>query len=333
VDPADAKTHASKVAKHLASFGGTSLLLTGEQLLAYRRAIEILGDVPVDVAVGEWAAGKAKRREEAKAQEVDVADIVREMLSAKDQAGRSHAHVRDLRHRLERFADAFHCPLASVTPAQVSEWLLKLKLAPRSRNNFLTAVRSLVRFAERRGHVQKGRVDLLGVERAESPPSEVSIYAPEELGRLVAASREDFLPFVAIGALAGLRTAELCRLDWHEVNEDYIMVAALKAKTRSRRLVPVCPALSALLRPYRGMEGKVVPMENVERLQALTAQAARVDRKKNGLRHSYGTYRLALVKNEAQVALEMGNSPAMLFSNYRGLSTSDAAQRWFSVHK
>jgi len=330
-DPADAKTHAAKVAKHLASFGGTSLLLTGEQLLAYRRALGLLGNVPVDVAVSEWAEGKAKRREEAKAQEVDVADIVREMLSAKVQAGRSHAHIRDLRYRLERFADAFHCPLAAVTPSQVSEWLLKLKQSPRSRNNFLTAARSLVRFAERRGHVPKGRVDLLGVERADSPPSEVAVYTPDELARMIAAAREDFLPFVAIGALAGLRAAELCRLNWDEIGDEHITVSAAKAKTRSRRLVPICPALSALLKPYRGKEGKVVPMEGIERLQKLTAQAARVDRKKNGLRHSFGTYRVALLKNESQVALEMGNSPAMLFANYRGLATPDAAERWFSV--
>ena len=51
---------------------------------------------------------------------------------------------------------------------------------------------------------------------------------------------------VAIGGLAGLRTAELLRLDWEDTRrcEGYIEVTSGKAKTRARRLVEVVPALA-----------------------------------------------------------------------------------------
>jgi len=41
--------------------------------------------------------------------------------------------------------------------------------------------------------------------------------------------------------------------------------------------------------------------------------------KHNALRHSYISYRVAQIQNVAQVALEAGNSPRMVFSNYREL--------------
>ena len=51
----------------------------------------------------------------------------------------------------------------------------------------------------------------------------------------------------------------------------------------------------------------------------------------NGLRHSFASYRLAIVQSADQVALEMGNSPKKLFTNYRELATPAQAERWFSV--
>ena len=53
--------------------------------------------------------------------------------------------------------------------------------------------------------------------------------------------------------------------------------------------------------------------------------------KSNALRHSFASYRLADVKDAARVALEMGNSPSMLFRNYRELVTEKQATEWFSV--
>ena len=51
----------------------------------------------------------------------------------------------------------------------------------------------------------------------------------------------------------------------------------------------------------------------------------------NGLRHSYASYRLAIVKSADQVALEMGNSPRKLFQNYRELVTEAESTSWFAV--
>ena len=129
-------------------------------------------------------------------------------------------------------------------------------------------------------------------------------------------------PFLALGAFAGLRMAELQRLDWSEIdlNRGFITVAAHKAKTRQRRLVPIAEqsqgmaqAPHAAFRP--GLCGHQRPQMAVARLCEGFKWAA------NGLRHSYISYRLAVLHDTARVALEAGNSPEVIFAHYRELVT------------
>ena len=52
---------------------------------------------------------------------------------------------------------------------------------------------------------------------------------------------------------------------------------------------------------------------------------------RNVLRHSFISYRIAIVKSADQVALEAGNSAAIIFRHYRELVTEDVADEWFSI--
>ena len=61
------------------------------------------------------------------------------------------------------------------------------------------------------------------------------------------------------------------------------------------------------------------------------AKSQGIEWPQNVLRHSYATYRLSVLKNAAEVALEMGNSPAKLFSNYRELDRENHAPAWFAI--
>ena len=53
--------------------------------------------------------------------------------------------------------------------------------------------------------------------------------------------------------------------------------------------------------------------------------------KRNGLRHSFCSYRLAVTSDAAKTALEAGNSPAMVFRHCRELVTDQEAAEWFAV--
>ena len=138
---------------------------------------------------------------------------------------------------------------------------------------------------------------------------------------------------VALGAFAGLRSAEMMRLEWKDIRATHITIAADKAKTSQRRLVPILPPLANVINSMDRAEGQIFGYSkpsHFSRFLLGTIEAAGMDSIDNGLRHSFCTYRLASVQSAAQVALEAGNSPKILFSNYRELATPKEAKIWFT---
>jgi integrase len=139
---------------------------------------------------------------------------------------------------------------------------------------------------------------------------------------------------LAIGAFAGLREAEIQRLDWSEIDlaRGHIEVKAAKAKSARRRIVPIQPNLTAWLQPYSGMTGPVVPA-GARRKLARVRKATKLTRwPNNGLRHSFASYRLAEINNAPHVSVELGHtSPQMLYGTYRELVLPTEAERYWKV--
>ena len=176
---------------------------------------------------------------------------------------------------------------------------------------------------------------------------DIEIFTPSEMTRLMVAADRRTVPFLAIGGFSGLRSAEIERLEWRDVDfkSGYIRVGAQQSKTASRRLVQISDNLRAWLVPLAKESGPVVELANIpngiQRLiesigsaddgRGANANPTKLRWKHNGLRHSYCSYRLAIVKSAAQVALEAGNSPKIIFELYRELVTEQDATRWFEV--
>src|SRR5262249_32692141 len=73
------------------------------------------------------------------------------------------------------------------------------------------------------------------------------------------------IPFLTLGAFAGIRHAEIQRLEWNDIRFDdaMITIGASKAKTASRRLVPIVPNLREWLMKHRQKSGLVVAHKDV----------------------------------------------------------------------
>lgn len=268
-----------------------------------------------------------------------VAGVVAELLSVKEKRRASARYLQDLRFRLGRFAADFHKDTCNITPAEIQAWLDCQKLAPQSYTNFRRVLHALFEFAVARGFAHDNPV--AATESVRVNGGKVEIFTPSELSRLFAAASPDSLPCLAVGAFAGLRSAEIERLEWGDVHiaERCIVVGADKAKTASRRVVPVCDALVAWLAPYADRQGKVWPgsHEDFYKAQHNTAAATKSDGKTavrwkpNALRHSYASYRFAQIGDAGRVAGELGNSAAVVHRHYRELVKPAEAERWFSL--
>jgi integrase len=323
--------------------------------LAIADYVATMKRLPVGVTMNDCADYYLKRHP-AGLPPKTVRQAVDELIKSKTDARKSDIYVKDLEGRLYPFADKFQVRLSSITGQQVEEYIRALRipgsdgkpapLSGRTQNNHRRIIGTLFKFAVKRGYLPRDHDELSAVERAEDDSGEIEIFAPDELEKLFAAAqapvkergkfrnRETMIPYLAIGAFAGLRAAELQRLDWSEVNltRRFIEIKASKAKTASRRLAPVTDNLAAWLAPYAETSGPVAPFANMSKqLTERLAPAAGLVWKHNGLRHSFISYRLAAIKDVGQVALEAGNSPQMIFKHYRQLVTEEQAKQWFAV--
>lgn len=108
-----------------------------------------------------------------------------------------------------------------------------------------------------------------------------------------------------------------------------IEVKAKHSKTRRHRLVPIQPNLAHWLSPLRRPAG---PMGFSRRAFCAAYKAALIENwKPDVLRHSYGTYRLPILKSAEALALEMGNSPDVIFRHYRRPMAEQQRQEFFAV--
>jgi integrase len=220
--------------------------------------------------------------------------------------------------------------IASLSAKQISDWLRALGLAPLTRNTFRLRLAALFSFARRSGYVKES--PLADVEKAKERAGEIEILTVAQTARLLESASAETLPYWAIGAFAGLRVAEIERLAWEEVDFErrLIEVKAAKAKTGSRRHVHIQPNLAEWLAPYRDATGAVCPIGLRKKLDADRTHAGLLENwPQNGLRHSFGSYYLAHFPDAAALALQMGNSPAMIFRHYRELvKPAEAAKYW-----
>ncbi|MCF7765455.1 MAG: site-specific integrase [Verrucomicrobia bacterium] len=351
----DARREADVIAARLASGEAQALHLTGHDRREYVQAMAILRTSGVglvdaverftkaqallgDVSLVDAAEFYLKRNPKNLVRKT-VSEAVAELLQAKTEAGRSRVYVADLRYRCGRFADAFQCALTDVTGDLIESFLGSLKLSARSRNNFVRAIRTLVEFAIKKRYLPKDWEEMESVERHSEGSEKISLFTPGDLRSILSRTRIEMVPFICLGAFAGLRHAELARLDWGDVNLEsgYVVVDAAKAKTKARRLVPISANLMAWLLTCPNRNGPVVPFKCIgDQVLSICqggpgGQPPAIQWKPNGLRHSAISYRCALTGDVARIAAESGNSPAVIHSNYRELATLAQAEEWFAI--
>ncbi len=212
------------------------------------------------------------------------------------------------------------------------------EFSAKSRNHHRAAIRQFLSWCVRKDYLpathRLNEADAMRPEHANT--AEIAFYTPKEFRALLEVAEDSMRAIVAIGGLAGLRTAELLRLDWSDVWRvpDHIEISSGKSKTRQRRLVEVCPGLSAWLEPFRTLtSGKLWTFHEITFQQYFRdlCEQAKVKRKANGLRHAFCTYHFALHANENLTAAQAGNSPAMIHAHYKGLATKAEAEKWFAV--
>jgi integrase len=269
-----------------------------------------------------------------------AAQLVDELLKVKEADGASKRYLSDLRSRLNQFSEVFDGkPIAEITPTEIDEWLRSLsdkgtgkRLSPITRNNFRRLLIVAFNFARDRNYCADNPARRTAKAKVIQTP--IGILTVDETAHLLENAPVNVVPYVAIGAFAGLRRSELERLDWNEVDleSSLIEVTAKNAKSARRRFVKVQPNLAKWLQPYRRSSGSVTPPDYRELLDS-ARKAARIEEwPQNALRHGFASYHLARFNDAGALSLELGHTNShLVFQHYRQLVKPKVAERYWKI--
>jgi integrase len=352
-DLAEAKQAAKEACRKIADGEHMALQLKNGDRMTYLRAVEALVplNIALDTACREYAeaiqflSGRGSLMEAARfyakthnveLPAVDTGKAVEEMLAQAEADGKSQARLHQLRTYLDRFKADFNGNVDDIASATIQGFLTAMKAGERTKKNCRDVLRTFFKWCAMRGYLAKTAPDDL-MEHVQTYRNKrigkIEIFTPEEMRKLVEKAEARLLPYLVIGAFAGLRGEEIKRLDWSEIDlaDGFIEVAADKAKTDTRRLVPIKDNLKAWLLPLAKQQGPVCQFKNVVNKLMRLASEAEVDWKKNALRHSFISYRVAECADVPRVADESGNSPPIIRTNYLQRVKPNQAQAWFGI--
>lgn len=324
---------------------GTGYNLTHAERSTVEDTREELAAIGLTLREAVENAIERKRRE---LRSCTVAEMVTRGIKAREKAGLSEVHIKDLEQRLGRFRDSFGDRVVStITKDEIEEWLNALEIANSTRNGYQRRLKSIFNDAIEDGYAESNPA--AKVRTAKVVETETQILRPLEASALLEAADAQIVPVIAIGMFAGLRRSELKKLDWREVSLSggKVIVKASSAKSAKARSVEISDNLRAWLLPHMKEHGPVWPANGRKLMEAARRDAGfgtprEVEKaskdgitiKKwpdNGLRHSFATYHLLAKKDSGALALEMGHTNAkIIFQHYRNVNAneSEAAAFW-----
>jgi integrase len=267
---------------------------------------------------------------------ITVSALADEYLALKQRLGLSPLHLKDLRNRYKIFCSGFGQTLIRTIEAeQVESWLHGLSLSAQSINNYKGRLSALFRYAVKKKYLDHNLIaDIETIRSAGEPPE---IFKVDELRKLLECAPAELLPAFALGAFAGIRSAELLRLDWSDIDlrRGFINVPASKAKSARRRLITMAPNLREWLAPYASHTGPIWA-ECTSAYHRASADARKTagltSWPNNGLRHSFASHHIAKHQDAAKLALDLGHTNSkLIFSNYREIVTPEEGERYFAI--
>jgi integrase len=218
-------------------------------------------------------------------------------------------------------------------------WLIGLKCSERTRCNIRDCVGYFIKWAKGRNYLSKDADPLANVQKfRKRKRGAVKILSAAELNQLFGHASEDFIPYLALRAFAGLRDCEARALDWKYVDlaGGWIDIPDHIAKQADddegvARMVKIRPGLADWLKTVEQKIGPVCRYANSVKKLGKVSKAAGVKIPRNALRHSFISAAVTLSNDLNAVAIEAGNSPTIIRQYYWRKMRPEQANAWFEV--
>lgn len=295
---------------------------------------QLAKDCPTEDELREFLDWRRTRVENRKT----VSEAIKLFLAAKKSVAREERprHLETLRSQMRKFGAHFgERWIDEITPVQLNEFLAGFD-NPKTRYNNRGGIVNLFNWC-RKHEILPNRTT--AAERTESPKVSKKVpetWTPVELQIMLENVRPEYLGWLCCSAFLGMRVSEILRLDWSIFKWEFSIVEVPPgfSKNEHRRIIPICDSLKAWL-PCAPTNGPICKNKPNERTRGNEAETARLGAlvggwRQNALRHSYASYRCAIV-GAVQTASEMDNSEGEIRRTYRDAKTLAEAEAWFGV--
>jgi len=208
-------------------------------------------------------------------------------------------------------------------------WMTRRDLAPATRNNDLTNLRTFYKWTRRweyRDDDPTLRLDAPHVPNGLPRP-----MSRADLHKALAVLAPDLRRAVCLGAYAGMRVSEAADLDWADVDVDARQIRVMRSKGGKSRVVPISPVLVDEILPNTG--GSVVSAggtpytaETLQRKANRALRAMGINSTFHQLRHRYGTLAYQATGDLLAVGKLMGHSSPVTTAVYAAANDDVAAK-------
>jgi integrase len=282
--------------------------------------------------------------------DISVADLIQKFLAEKRRENLRPRSVADLNHRLNVFERTFGGELVkNISTEAVQRWLVEDETrSEQTKLNFKRVLQGFFNFALRNRYVAANPVSEITFRVETGDPAILTVEQAQCL--LFAAIDNPDLelgPFITLGLFCGIRSEELARLDWRDVNfsEGFVTISKRIAKKRRIRNVPLEEVAVAWLQTF-GVKrsGPIAPIGILRRFRKLVKASATKAASAappiawpqrwpaNAMRHSFASYFFAKTSNAAETCARLGQrSDDVLFQHYRSLVKRADAERFFQL--
>lgn len=218
---------------------------------------------------------------------------------------------------------------------EIEDWIASREGGAWWRLTLRTRLSVFFSFCKKRKWIEENPCD--GLERERIDHGVPSVLTPVQCARLLEAARQisrEALPWFVLSMFAGIRSFEIGRLAWKDIDliRKQVILGSSATKGRrplDRRIVPLSDNAVAWLKL-----GGEVPYHTVNhrsRIDAIQESAGITPWPQNVLRHTAASYLLAREQDAAKVTLWLGNSDRMLFAHYRDLVTPEASAEFWKI--
>lgn len=294
-------------------------------------AREALALLPAGMTLTEAVRAVAVRRES-----LPVREAVAAYFTELERAGMRPRYLAEVRRMLARLrATVGDRGVDDVEPADLVPLMTGGAV---TRNNWRRCFVGLWSWAKRNRKAATNPAAALLVARVDDGPP--GILDPPSVAAVLTAGSEIrsgvLVPFFALGFFGGVRTEEIRRLRWQDIDlpRGLVLIGATTAKTRQRRLLEIRPPLGEWLAAFARSSGPVVPMSTTtfHQVRGRVLEAAGVEYPHNAARHSYASYRFAATGDAGRTATELGHGNVdLLYRHYREIVTPEAAAEYFEL--